>query len=629
VTLKAITPESPAHEIEEYAQETHKAALEASKERRLQGELNWLYYLNKQDQHIKDGSVGGFWGHERYPYRTQNFIRNNLDTQVGRQLKDLPDVEAVPTSAAAIQRGAAQIAQDLLEYWAFEHNDDRENTRVCLWGYLSGYAGFKVTFDPETDSIKDQPLKAWEFISDPDAESVERGRWVTFIDYVSEFDAFAMARERMEPEEADKLTADDFQEEEYKPGITGKVRKGVKIEERWEIPHPRLPEGLYALFVGGKLVEAKAYPYMLPAKEGTPQLDPVTGQPAVYEETGEPKPLLSPYLPVVVWSPGQCDDGPWGSSPVDDAVERQRLHNENLSHIANLTRISADLRRYGNKEVLDRIITGKNQNVECADPSQIPRWDEPPRISPALMASKDAGATEIANLLGVDQQGNDSKGSSARFVAYVEQIDSYKLTGAHRSFIAMVEAKAELRLKLAQVFLSARTVYTMPHGDTVKEIAFRSADLNGVTVRIEPRAGKDKYSASKAQALAERAAAGLADPEQAARALETGQGRDSFEVASERIVAMELEEVRMGMPPSLEADPTIAVPYLRNVHEMLLAQGDEQGAEAAKQLAMAYGQQMQQQQQQQPGQQGRPKVQAPQTEKPISADILPGGPPLR
>lgn len=614
-----LTPASPFDEIEEYFEETHKEAEEAGKERRLQGELNWSFYLNRQDAKIKDGAVGSMWGHERYPYRTENLIRGNLDTQVGRQVKDLPDAEALPTTADAVARGAAKIAQDLIEYWAFEHDLDREFTRVCLWGWLSGHAGFKPTFDVAYDCVRFEAVKAWEFCSDPDTDSVENGRWVTFIDHKSQFDALEMVRSRMPPEEFEKLSTEDFEVSEYKPGVTAKMRKGVKVEERWEVPHPRCPEGFYALLVGGKLVEAKPYPYMLPSREGRMEADP---------ETGAMMPAKSAYLPIVVWSPGENDDGPYGSTPVDDAVERQRLHNENISHVANLMRISADLRRYGNKEVLDRIQTGKNQNVECADPSQIPRWDEPPRISPALMQAKEEGREEVARLLGVDQQQGNSSNQPARAIAYVEQIDSYKLTLPHRSFMAMVGALYEMGLKLAQVFLSDQKVYSMPHGDSVREIAFRGADLHGVTVRIEPRAGKDKYAAQKAQSLAERAEAGLADPQQAALALETGQPKPSSAATAERLALADLEEVMAGMPPSLEADPQIAVPTLREAAEVLLGNGDAEGAEAARQLAAMYARKIQEQgPPPEAGQQQR--VQAPQADRTPTQDILPGGPPVR
>lgn len=267
-----LRPSSRPEKIEEYVCDTHKQALAATEERRLRSERNWLFYLDKQDRWLDGGEVKSFWQGEHITYRTENVLAGAVETQVGRLVKDLPDVKAVPTTPDALARGAAQIAQRLLEYWSFEYDFARDDVRVALWGYLSGHAGWKVVYDPPEDPTQPgrilfEPKRLWEVIIDPDASEPRHRKWVTFRRHVSIFEALDLASSRMAPGPDGKpraFDASDFEVCRYKPGVSDEEREGVEVQERWEIPHPQCPEGLFLLVVGGKLVEAKPFPYMLP-----------------------------------------------------------------------------------------------------------------------------------------------------------------------------------------------------------------------------------------------------------------------------------------------------------------------------------------------------------------------------
>src|SRR5690606_9223305 len=108
--LHTIAPKSAPKDIERWADELHKAALSARHERRLQSELNWSFYLGKQNSRIHQGKVENFWNEAARPYRSENLLRPMVDTQSARTVKDIPDATVKPVTAEAVSRSSAKIA---------------------------------------------------------------------------------------------------------------------------------------------------------------------------------------------------------------------------------------------------------------------------------------------------------------------------------------------------------------------------------------------------------------------------------------------------------------------------------------------------------------------------------------
>lgn len=574
---------------------------------------NELYYLGEQFKDVSEHTleVEDIDWQDEVPQVYRNYLRPLINTFSSRLQKDRPDAKAYGANPSYFSVNGADVANALI-YHVHRMNDldDKIYSSTPL-AQCHGKVGYKTVWDPEAgrpgppvEEIDEETGDVVLYEGDKEGEVtwsvetvfdywtdghvVEEASYVCFCDYVEADEARAMLED-----------ADIFEEPETTQysDLFDEANEGTEILEFWHKPTKMMPDGWYAVIVGGHVTEyMEEYPYE-------------------HEE-----------LPLSEWFIDQRRNSAFGSSHVDDAVVIQRQINELVSVIHKLTRDCGQLYFIGHPSVIEAMDAGGNYNIAIANERQRTNngWIDPPNPPPLLFAQLENLIKVLYDVFGLNEiltgQDNVPSGSSARQVAYLTELDSMKLAGTARSLTAAIKRAWRQTLKLYQQFVKEERLLAVAGPTGVSGVmAFLGSDIDGVDIDLEPDAGINRTHAADGEQAEMDMMNQLIPPDAGMEMRDTGQDAQTAQYWQAAIVSEQIKAAMAGaqVQPDPNVDPGMAVDLIQQsvavakrqpVNSMLVNNMQQlaMGYQQVQQQMMMQQQQMQQQQMQaqQPPQQG-------------------------
>ncbi len=486
------------------------------------------------DVNVQSSTLDDAWK-DNLPKTTQNHLRNLVNTWTSRLLKDRPSATAFPSSPSSSDIAASQMAAKFIEYFEKEISVDDLMMDTVKTAAKHGAAGFKICFDPTKDSVTWKPITIFDFFLDP-KENTEDAKWVVFKDNIDLEDAHVML--------SDAGIEDEPGQQSFRINDS-EEREGVEIFEIWHKPSPRLPEGLYCKKIGKHLVDLMPYPYLFSPKEN--------------KETGTPKAVL----PLVIFAVDYHRGSPFGDTWVSDAIGEQRQINETEATLLDLRRKTANVKLIVPSDDIVQGWNSSNQIIVSGQGMDRIGWLPPPAIPQILFADREYHFTKLYQIAGLNEQlsGADSikSGTSARQIAYLNELDSQKHAGTSRAIEKMLLSAWNLTLSLVQRYYIDQRLMRIVDSSGLGVMAFRGADIAGVDIDLSPRGGLDRYPATKALQAQEDGQAQLIKPEEMLERRATGQQTSSFEHQMRQRMQQQISFVLQGASPMVDREIPIAL----------------------------------------------------------------------
>lgn len=532
-------------EVKEYLQHLLDRATKDRQWRIEASKRNESYYYGKQTLAIgKDGALHDDWNRHYRPV-TYNYIRQIVNIVAARLTKDRPSASAYPGSEEEVDRISAEIARQYMEHHELAVGADDLIHSVAFWGVMHGTSGMKIVWDVDAERMLWEPLDVHQFLLDPSAKrGASDAKWIAFMDYrADEWDV----REFFPGEVPDLNTT------KYSKTVDGKEDEGILCVELWHVPTWRVPTGLYVKMIGGHIVESSEYPEAYIFKEGA-------------------------VLPFAQFRCLEHRGTAMGDTWLDDCIDVQSHINRNQSGLQFLEEMTTNIKLALPPGVIEKW----NEHSQTIDSTAFKEdqafWLPQPHIPQLAIANREQLVQDLFNLAGVNQMtaGRETPkaSASARQVAYVYELDSEKHSGSFKSLQRMIERVWYITLNVSQKMFTTAHWMKLAGRGAMDVAVYLQADLAGVDVRVEPRAGQERWSAQKGVQATEDYQMGLLPPEDALEYRTTGQP-SSYRTSNEKMVVSEIEGVLQGAGASLEADPSIAIPVIQKYISLLLEQNSE------------------------------------------------------
>lgn len=310
----------------------------------------------------------------------------------------------------------------------------------------------------------------------------------------------------------------------------------VCLEEYWHRPTARIPKGLHAVVVGGIVTEHGDWD--LPFRE----------------------------IPFAQWGLDRLPKTRYFCSPFHDVVHLQRMINlKEEAKKATVKRVAFPILA-GTDNMVDQVDSnaGGPRSARTQDFNEVSqgiRWVEPPTPQEIVFRTQDDDVAAMHDVMGLNEviTGRDSAkaGTSARQIAYLNYLDSQKLSGSVRARESFDRRLSWLTLELYRKHSDEeRRVRLYGPGREYQDHVFVAADLDdGYDIVMEPVSGRSNMRAEVANNVAEDMKAGAVDPVEGMERAQTGLG-ESTGSADERDRAQRLGESAAAGQPA-QVDPTI------------------------------------------------------------------------
>lgn len=532
--------------------------------------LNERFLEGQQLYEVRDGKLedvaeGRGWP-SGVPIVIRNLLRNLGLTWAARVTKDDPSAKAWAHEASGNDAASADVANDLIEYFRNLHRERQMMARAAWLAEAHSCVASYVTWDPARGpraprfvdgsggdllgDVHEELITILEYGTDG-SEDIDDAQWCFIRRYIDKW----AARARLVA-----VGVDDMPEAETYQSVWGADEVGVPVFEIWHKPSGRIPNGLFALVIGGHVVESMDFPYA----------------------HGE--------LPLSVWKIGSKSKCPYGSTHVSDAVPLQSALNKLHGILSLITSRSARWMKVLAPKSIAELWDGDMQVLESADPNELDhvRIITPPPPPPLLLSQIEEHERMIGLVFGVNEAvvGSDASATkNARHLAYISELDAQKLSEARRNLEAWRLRAVRQKLRLVQQYVEAERVVNVVSPDGMaKAVRFVGANLEGVDVILEPAPAQTR--ASQAVEAERAAAAGFEDPMRARELRQTGLGETGYEALARRVVRMQAEQAMLGQP--VQADPS--VPPAIALEELTMALEQAGDAPALMQLIAAYQQ---------------------------------------
>lgn len=523
------------------------------------------------------------------PRVSQNYLRGIVNTFKARVTNSRPSVTAFAATATPEAKRAADISAKLIDYMEKEMQIDNMIDEVVRVGTMHGTAGFKIVYNPDSDNVEWFKLSVEDYLIDPSKDSVDAADWVMFRSFIDKYEAKAMYK---------KAGINDIPpEEQYRSG--GKFRSGVQVMEVWHKPTGHVPKGLYCKVIGQHVFDASDYPYLMPSLENPGHEEAV--------------------LPIVLFRVDYKRGSQYGETWVSDAIPEQRQINEVEASLTAIRRKISNIKMVVRSDAVRQSISDASQIIVSPD---VPQWVSPPQIPQLLFADRDRYVKTLYDVAGINDAlvgTANAGGASGRALAYMDELDSMKHSGCTKSIESMLVRAWKLTLQLVQrYYLGDRVMRIAADDGGFDTLAFSASDIQGITVDLSPRSGKERFAQSKIAKIEADAQAGLVDPKQIPEARVTASAEPMMVRAQKEMLARDVKLILAGAQPQVnpEVPPELAVAELQDLAQVMRGQAPEHFVLAVQQLAQMYGAQ------QQAGQQ---PPQAPPVEPVAPEEVLPQG----
>lgn len=486
--------------------------------------------------------------------RTQrNYLRSLVQTWSAFLNRGRPSVKGYPSHASPIAMRAADVVNRYIAYLRQKTNHDSLWTRATKKAQLHASIGIRTTWDPDSGPERDgmalgeiefRPFTVFDYITDLSEDFNTDGKYCATRRIVDVDDARKVLRDA---DIADEPQVIDQEQDEVDTSTMTRA-DGVEVWDFWHRPSARIPKGLFALIVGGHVVEAREFPY----------------------EHGE--------LPLTVWVIDEVTGTPFGGTHVNDAVPVQQSLNESHTVIRGIRRdISEFLKFFGPKAIVEEIGSELGA-LALSDPEMAKAlgWVTPPLgVVGDLRQLADRDRDDLHENFGLNDVTTGATkaaaSASGRSVAYQAELDTNKLQGPARNRDECMLRIWRQALALVRQYQVEPRVVTLRREDgSLDQFAFDAADLDGVDVQLEPFSAEEQSGAARANAAVEGVGQGIVDPTRGAELARTGLeetgGEFADRSAAQAMIGAALGGRQLDMPIS---NPAIAMQEIQAAISMM------------------------------------------------------------
>lgn len=470
-----------------------------------------------------------------------NYLASIIETYSARLLKFNPYPKAYGVSASPEDQLAAKITNSIIEQKTKEDSYDNLIYDIVKQGAIHCCAGLKIYYSKSIDEVKWDFLSFFDFYLDPCASSVDTANWVIFEKHIDKRKAERMLKDF--PAEKDAL-----EEENYRKTASGETRSGVPVRELWMLPgyDEEYPNGLFALFVGHKLIIKEDFP---------------PNYHFVVPETGKKK----FFLPLVLFTPSSERNTAYGKTPTDEAIEPQRSLNNLETNLADLERKVSNVKLLTNSTSIMSSWNSKDQILQL-NMDDFVRWSPQPEMPPLMMNNRQEYLDKLYKLFGLSEisagQAELKSHTYGKQIAYLSELDGQKTAGALKSIRAMVLSAWKKTLALMQHYYITERLAKFTNSSDLEINTWKGSMLMGADISLEPVDGLEKYQATKAQDQVERMKLGLENPQTVSETSQTGLTETTFENVAIKQIDAEIDAALKGSVPLPQNNPMIALPRI-------------------------------------------------------------------
>ena len=471
-----------------------KLAEPIAKRPRLVGRVNEAFVQGDQwSTFDKSTRVDDAWfDDEHVPRIYVNECQGLMTTWSALLNRDRKSAIATPASDSPDDIYTAEVTNAFIDYFVAEEDTATKTHRTVQNAFQGGSAGLKIWLDEDKD-IRWAPLTIHGFLRDP-CEDWRLARWCIFENHYSDDEVADLWA-------ANKMKTEPPREEDYFNAAGERVR-GVQGFEYWLRPCREFPRGLYACIVGGKVVERRAYPYVVKNDAGRDEF----------------------LLPFVEMKVRNVRDSAYGKTPMTDIVPLQRSLNEMVARTMKLVRVVTNPHLVLPRSIADTVDVSQI-NVLAFDRKDEGgagsiAWTKPGEIHQSLFTMRDYFTSAMNDVVGLNDitVGTENRSISGRSRELIYELDGQKNADALKSLDDMVLAAWRLTLALAQLAYSDERLAGITGADAADIPVFRGADIQGRNIRLEASSELDKRTDIRKGAAAEQVQAGMAGPDAVARA---------------------------------------------------------------------------------------------------------------
>lgn len=526
-----------------------------------------------QDINPQSNTIEDAW-REHLPRTTQNHLRNLVNTWKARITKNRPSVSAWPTNATAEAQASARIAAKLIEYIEKEEQLDLKIDDCARIAAMHGTAGFKIIYNPDSQTVQWHRLSIQDYLIDPTVEGTDQAAWVIFRSYIDQYSA----KKILENKGIDQAP----QAETYRVNES-EDRDGVQVKELWYRPSARLPDGLFLKVVSGHIVDRRPYPYLFQNLENPEATQPES------------------VLPIVTVRVDYKRGYQYGETWLSDAISEQRRINETEAALLAVVRATGNTKLISPTNTLVQQLNSTNQVIVLPEGNQGVGYLPPPQINSLLFSNREYHFKRLYDLAGLNEQlvgvENVGSGTSGRQLAYLAELDAMKHKGTTQSLESMLVRGWKLTLQLVQRYYIDTRIMRISAEWGYDTLSYRGADIQGITVDLEPRPGLERMPQAKATLAQEQAAQGLIAAPEALERQTTGQNETRVQTLTRRLIAEEIRALLQGavVPADPALDPVQAAAEVDRIAELLGPRLPGPSLDAVRTHAQAYRNLIQQQ----------------------------------
>ncbi len=259
----AILRKNPNEEFDKLKHVAAQARLPFDRE----GWLNLAFYLDEQyvEWHQDTGNIRRIPRDKRTPNAPRpivNKIMHFSQQERALALQAKPTVDVLPATDDMMDITDAAVAKSYCQYVAEPINANflRQLSRAALWAIVASEGWLKWCWNPVEKRPDIVACSPFEIYPDPYAKDFAKARWMIhsqFMDVEQVYEAWGVEVPPGKVEEVDPMRSELLRGMGSTP-----VLSGVTVNELWQKPSRRHPQGRYAVWCGNKqLVQPGPLPY--------------------------------------------------------------------------------------------------------------------------------------------------------------------------------------------------------------------------------------------------------------------------------------------------------------------------------------------------------------------------------
>lgn len=417
--------------------------------------------------------------------------------------KDRQAVKARPPGDDPVDEFRCEVANKLIRHLVRENDTASLFASVMQRVGVAGVAGLKVYYSQGEDCVKLQQQTIHDFFCD--TSNGQSPRWVVFETLLSKDEA------------EDELTASGIDVKENAPhemrsewSVFGDENKGYLRQEIWEVPTRAHPEGLFGVVIGGVPSFMSAFPESY----------------GIQQDSGARVALL----PLMLVRMRDIRNSVFGSTTLTSAIPVQRALNRAYARMDDWV---ARMRQW---LVLPKAMKDHFNPIEdqviWSDTSRDSRetifYVQPQEVPRTMKEHADQLERKCYDIIGVNEvsSSNEVKSLSGVAIRNMRELDIQKNADTSKALEVFIKNTFRLALSLVGVFYSDDRIRHLTGGDLWSAQAFKTAEIDGADIMLEPSSEISMMQDAERQEAAEGVNAGTMSPQEAARRVDPGSPQE-------------------------------------------------------------------------------------------------------